>query len=140
MENQGKIIAVLPPREGISARGTAWKVQEYVLETTHEQYPKKMVFEVFGADRIEQFGIQTGHEVSVAFDIDAREWNGRWFNSIRAYDVRLQSGAVPQTSNNTPQPAPSLAPAVNHGANDLLSQPAATTEAAANDTSDSLPF
>ena len=137
MENQGKIIAVLPPREGISARGTAWKVQEYVLET-HDQYPKKMVFEVFGADRIEQFGIQTGQEVTVAFDIDAREWNGRWFNSIRAYDVRLQSGAAPQTSNNTPQPTPSSAPAVNHG--DPLSQPAATTETAANDTSDSLPF
>ena len=107
---------------------------------THDQYPKKMVFEVFGADRIEQFGIQTGQEVNVAFDIDAREWNGRWFNSIRAYDVRLQSGAAPQTSNNTPQPAASSAPAVNHGANDPLSQPAATTETAANDTSDSLPF
>ncbi len=45
MELQGKIIAVLPAREGTSARGP-WKSQEYVIET-HDQYPKKMVFNVF---------------------------------------------------------------------------------------------
>lgn len=53
---QGKIIAVLPPREGTSARGL-WKSQEYVIET-HDQYPKKMVFTVFGAEKIEQFAIK----------------------------------------------------------------------------------
>jgi len=58
-----------------------------VIET-HDQYPKKMVFNVFGADRIEQFAIKAGEELNVSFDIDAHEYNGRWFNSIRAYDVR----------------------------------------------------
>lgn len=98
MELQGKVIAVLPERGGVSQRGTEWKVQEYVIET-HETYPKKMVFEVFGADRIARFNIQIGQEVMVAFDIDAREWNGRWFNSIRAYDVR------PYDPSQMPQPA-----------------------------------
>ncbi len=104
MENQGKIIAVLPPREGTSSRGTAWKVQEFVMET-HEQYPKKMVFEVFGADRIERFGIQAGQEVNVAFDIDAREWNGRWHNSVRAYDVRQTDAAPMASAPSVPQAA-----------------------------------
>ena len=35
MEIEGKIIVVLPAREGVSARGTQWKSQDYVLET-HE--------------------------------------------------------------------------------------------------------
>ena len=71
MELQGKIIAVLEPRSGESARGP-WKSQDFVIET-HDTYPKKMVFSVFGADRLERFNIQTGQEVSVSFDIDAQE-------------------------------------------------------------------
>ena len=52
MEITGKIIAVLPERGGVSQRtGSEWKVQEYVLET-QEQYPRKMCFDVFGADKI----------------------------------------------------------------------------------------
>lgn len=86
MEIQGKIIKVLPERSGTSARGE-WKVGSYVLET-QEQYPKKMVFEVFGDDRIKRFNIQEGQDVTVFFDIDAHEYQGRWFNSFRAYDVR----------------------------------------------------
>lgn len=86
MELQGKVIAVLPERSGISARGE-WKCQTYVIET-QEQYPKKMVFDVFGADRIVNFGIQVGMVVDVSFDIDAHEYQGRYFNQIRAWDVK----------------------------------------------------
>ena len=86
MELQGKVIAETPERSGTSARGE-WKVKGYVIET-HEQYPKKMVFEVFGADRLARFNIQVGQEVLVSFDIDAREYNGRWYNQIRAYAAK----------------------------------------------------
>ena len=92
MEIQGKIISALPERSGTSQRtGNAWKLQEFVVET-HDQYPKKMAFEVFGEDRLQRFNIQVGQEVNIAFDIDAHEYNGRWFNSIRAYDVRPVDG------------------------------------------------
>ena len=57
MEIQGKIIAALPERSGVSARGE-WKVQEFVLETIDAQYPRKMVFDVFGAERLQRFNIQ----------------------------------------------------------------------------------
>ena len=57
MEITGKIIAVLEPRGGVSKTGNPWKVQEYVLET-NEQYPRKMCFDVFGEDKIQQFNIQ----------------------------------------------------------------------------------
>ena len=89
MDLQGKIIAAMPERGGVSARsGQEWKAQSFVLET-HDAYPKKMVFDVFGSDRLVRFNIQVGQEVMVSFDIDAHEYQGRWFNSIRAYDVRL---------------------------------------------------
>ena len=70
MELEGKVIAVLEPRSGVSKTGNEWKVQEYVIET-HDQYPRKMCFDVFGADKIAQFNIQVGEELNVYFDVDA---------------------------------------------------------------------
>lgn len=102
MEITGKIIAVLPERGGTSARtGSEWKLGQYVLETI-EQYPKKMVFEVFGSDRIAQFNIQLGETMTVSFDIDAHEYQGRWFNGIRAWKVDRNITAAPQASAAMP--------------------------------------
>ena len=103
MEIQGKVIAVLEARSGVSARGE-WKSQDYVIET-HDAYPRKMVFGVFGADRISRFNIQLGQEVNVSFDIDAHEYNGRWFNNIRAWRV-VPATAAAQTPNAAFAPAP----------------------------------
>lgn len=103
MEITGKIIAVLPARSGVSARtGSEWKVQEYVLET-QEQYPRKMCFDVFGADKIDQFAIQIGEQLTVSFDIDAREYQGRWYNSIRAWKVERVAAQDPSAPAGMPQ-------------------------------------
>lgn len=110
MELQGRVIAALPERSGVSSRGE-WKSQDFVIET-NESYPKKMVFSVFGADRLEKFGIKVGQEVLVSFDIDAHEYKDRWFNSIRAFDVRLvdPSTIKAQDDQTPPSAAPSTAP------------------------------
>lgn len=117
MEIEGKIIAVLPAREGVSARtGTQWKTQDYVIET-HDQYPRRCCFNVFGSDKIQLFNIQTGEELRVSFDIDAHEYQGRWFNSIRAWKVeRIDPNAVAQAPVqpmpfDQPAPAPTAQPA-----------------------------
>lgn len=89
MEIQGKVIAVLPERSGVSARGE-WKSQTYVIET-QEQYPKKMAFDVLG-DKITEFNLHVGEEVTVSFDINAREYNGKWYNSVNAWQVVRQGG------------------------------------------------
>lgn len=87
MEITGKIIAVLPANSGTSARtGNPWMSQTYVIET-QGQYPKKLAFDVFGEERIKQFNIKQGDDIAVSFDIDAHEYNGRWFNKIRAFNV-----------------------------------------------------
>ena len=86
----GKIIAVLPTKSGISARGTQWSSQTAVIET-HEQYPKRVAFDVLG-DKITEFNLQVGEEVTVSFDINAREFNGKWWNSVNAWQVVRQGG------------------------------------------------
>ena len=122
MELQGKVIAVLPERSGVSARGE-WKTQDYVIET-HDQYPRKMVFNVFGADRIAQFAIKAGEEITVSFDIDAHEYQGRWFNSIRAWNIQRIDAAASQAASPVPAayaqaPFPPAAQTEEESADDL---------------------
>ena len=93
MEIQGKIIVVLPERSGVSQRGNQWRSISYVLET-QEQYPKKLAFDVTN-DKIDQLNIQLGEILTVQFDINAREYNGRWFNSVNAWNVIRQAQQAP---------------------------------------------
>ena len=119
MEISGKIIQALPERGGVSQRtGSEWKIATYVLETM-DQYPRKMVFEVFGVERISQFNIQVGQLLTVSFDVDAHEYQGRWYNTIRAwrvapYDPTVVAAApagmaVPPAAGTAPM-APAAAP------------------------------
>lgn len=106
MELQGKIIAVLPARSGVSRSGNQWTSQEYVVET-QGNYKTKMCFTVFGEDRIQQFGINQGDEVLIRFDIDAHEYNGRWFNEIRAYNVtKVGASAQPEQTHSPVNTSP----------------------------------
>lgn len=139
MDITGRIIAALTPRSGTSARtGNTWKSQDFVIET-HEQYPRKCVFTVFGEDRLREMNLQVGVEVTVSFDIDAHEYNGRWYNDIRAWR------AVPaaQPASASPQqpidaaaaaPAPAVAPAP------LASDLPFSAEAPSMEDADDLPF
>jgi hypothetical protein len=114
MDLTGKIIAVLPASSGVSQRtGNSWMSQDYVIEVPG-QYPKKCVFRVFGEDRIKQFNIQMGEDLTVSFDIDAHEFNGRWFNDVRAFNVTRgvapMPGAPVQTGASPFPPQPAAAP------------------------------
>lgn len=87
MEFKGKVIAVLDKKSGTSKAGNEWAKQEYVIEEIEGQYPKKMCFEVFGEDKISQFNIKVGQVLGVNFNIDSREWQGRWFNQVQAWKI-----------------------------------------------------
>lgn len=116
MEIKGKIILALPEQGGTSKAGNAWRKREYVLET-QETYPKKVMFHLFG-DRIDQYPMAVGEEVTVSFDLESREFNGRWYTDVRAYKVEKGIGVTntqtPSTSATLPNdfpPAPVDLPA-----------------------------
>lgn len=138
MDLQGKVIAALPARSGTSARGE-WKAQDFVIET-HENYPHKMVFSVFGEERLQRFNIQVGQEVTVSFDIDAHEYNGRWFNSIRAYDVRLVDPATLGAGVAAPEPFGAVPNAASSPAPDGAQAPFPPQQGAEGESADDLPF
>jgi hypothetical protein len=107
MELTGKVIAVLPLLSGVSQRtGNPWAKQDYVIEIPG-QFPRRVAFEVFGEDKIRQFNIQMGEEITVSFDINASEYQGKWYNKISAWQV-VRGGAGVNGSNgvNGQQQAP----------------------------------
>ena len=120
MDLTGTIIAVMPAQSGTSSRtGNPWMSQEYVMEIPG-QWPRHIVFRIFGEDRIKQFNIQQGEQnVTIQFDIDAHEYNGRWFNEIKCYNVLRSVGQQPyggqpsQPSNISHQPSAPFPPQVN---------------------------
>ncbi len=101
MEIKGKIIHVLPLQEGVSRAGNQWKKREYVLET-QEQYPRKVCFDFFG-DKVDQYPAEIGDEVTLSFDIESREYNGRWYTSIHGW--KLEKNTAPAATDIPPMPA-----------------------------------
>lgn len=97
----GKIIRVLPEKSGSSARGP-WRKQEYVLEIPGD-YAKQVCFMVWG-DKIDQFRIEEGQELTVHFDLESREYNDRWYTDVKAWRVEPagQSGSAAAAANEPP--------------------------------------
>ena len=125
MDLTGKIIAVLPASSGVSQRtGNSWMSQDYVIEVPG-QYPRRCVFRVFGEDRIKQFNIQMNQDYTVSFDIDAHEYQGRWFNDVRAFNV------VPAVAGAVPVPGSAPVAAAAPVASPFPPQQSAAPEAAA---------
>ncbi len=98
MEIVGKIIQAFPEMSGTSKAGNAWKKREYVLET-QETYPKKVHFDFFG-DKADQYPLSVGQTVKLSFDIESREYNGRWYTSIRGWKAEpADGGSMPVSTN-----------------------------------------
>ncbi|MCP3931115.1 MAG: DUF3127 domain-containing protein [Bacteroidetes bacterium] len=88
-ETEGKILLELPSKEGTTKEGKKWVKKEYVMETT-EQHPSKIRFFIFESEGKESLKLSAGDEVKVSFNIDCREYNGNWFNDIKAWKIEVK--------------------------------------------------
>lgn len=120
MDITGKIIVALEPLSGTSRAGNAWKKREYVLET-QETYPKKVFFNFFG-DRVDQYPLNVGDMVKISFDINSREFNGRWYTDISAWKAEPANNGGAQEHTVAEMPGgydtPTVPPAVDLGSSD----------------------
>ena len=144
MELIGKIIQILTLQEGVSKAGNPWKKQEYILETLGTQYPRKVCFNLFG-DNVDKFPMQVGQDVTVSIDIESREFNGRWYTDVRAWNVlngvQLAGAPAPGFAAAPAQPAapaPGFASAPAQPAPQAA--PAQPSPAAIPTPADDLPF
>ena len=139
MDISGKIVAKLPLQSGESkASGKPWQVQAYVLET-QEQYPRKVCFEIFGEQRIKDNPCEIDDLVTVSFDIESREFNGRWYTAIRAWKV--VQGIVDATQQSAGAPAQAAPDAQAAPAPQPMAAPNIEAfDPAAGESTDDLPF
>ncbi|MFK8014261.1 MAG: DUF3127 domain-containing protein [Gammaproteobacteria bacterium] len=101
MELKGKITQVLEEKTGTSSRG-GWRKQEYVIEIPGD-YPKQVCFMVWG-DKIDQLKIAEGQELTVHFDLESREYNGRWYTDVKAWRVDRSEQQQPDQGGDGPPP------------------------------------
>ena len=109
MESKGRIIRKLDPQGGTSKAGRDWKKQEYVLETVDTAYPRQVKFDFFG-DRADMFPLEVGDLITLSYDIESREFNGRWYTAIRGLK------AVKEDPNSAPQAQAPYPPVTNESA------------------------
>lgn len=134
MEITGKVLAVLELQSGTSKKGSEWKKRDFVIETLDEKFPKKVCFTLFG-DRADACP-SIDSVVNVAFDIDAHEYNGKWFNSVNAWKVEpAQAQQQSATHNAELAPRTSIPPQQSTPAPIANSNPATS-----NSSSTDLPF
>ena len=101
MELTGILIKKVGEREGVSQRnGNPWKIAEYLVEVPG-QYPRHTVFSVSDGQvgRIARFDSLIGKNVTVSFDLDAHEYNGRWFNDITAWGIMEYVASTTRQAN-----------------------------------------
>lgn len=113
MEITGILVKKVGERSGISQRnGLAWKQAEFLVEVPG-QYPRHTNFTVSDGQvgRIARFESLIGKTVTVSFDIDAHEYQGRWFNDITAWgimeyvDATTRQANIAQAQQQAQQPA-----------------------------------
>lgn len=117
LEVKGQLIQILPVQSGTSKAGKEWSKQEFIIET-EEQFPKKVCFTLFG-DKVSLLnGISVNDQVEVSFNVESREFSGRWYHNINAWRINpVQSSggndATPFAVDDMPPPPNSDAPPVD---------------------------
>jgi len=130
MDIVGKVIQILPLQGGTSAAtGKSWQVETFIIET-QENYPRKVAIEVFGEQRIKDNPVAIDQVYTISFDLESREFNGRWYTSARAWKIQAgvvaaqpaaqpAAATVAQPMPTVPQAAPA-APSFDAAANNAL--------------------
>jgi len=126
LEVEGKLVQLLDKRSGVSANGTNWTSQDFVIEIPG-QYPTNAVFNVYG-DRVQLDQFQVGEYIKVSFDIRGREYQGKWYNTLNCWKIErpgatqpgaAQPAAAPQAAAPAPTAPTGPAETPQQGGDDL---------------------
>ncbi len=100
LEINGKVSQILPMESGEGKNGI-WKKQYFVIEYMDGQYPKKVCIQLWGDKTDILKSLQPGTDVKVAFNVESREYNGKWYTDVKAWRVEVGGS----TSSSAPAAA-----------------------------------
>lgn len=144
MDIIGKVIQKLDIQSGTSATtGKTWQSLTFIIETI-ENYPRKVAIELFGEQRIKDNPVEIDQVYTISFDLESREFNGRWYTSARAWKIVAGMPQVAPAAAAPQQVMPQQMPTIPQAAPQAAPQPAPQSfDAAANnmlDDNSGLPF
>lgn len=101
MDLQVRVVKILDAQRFVSQKNGETYVKNIFIGETLGQYPKKVAFSVMGEERFKAMNIVVGGSYTVSFDVESREWNGKWFTDISAWRAQnLDGGTARVTSVN----------------------------------------
>jgi len=96
MQLTAKLTQLLPIQTGTGKNGE-WKKQDIIVETDG-QYPKKVCISIWG-DKINEQQLVIGNNLTIDFDVESREYSGRWYTDVKAWKIEVASQTNPPTNN-----------------------------------------
>ena len=133
MELQGRVVRLLPLKEGVAqSTGNPYRTQEFIFgyyENQSDIYERNILLNVRN-DNIEKYMLAENDKIKVRISLGCREYpqgSGKYFNDIRTGDITIiqKANAEPaQTANdshvnNNPQSQQNAATgSENHGGGD----------------------
>ena len=119
MELTAKLIQLLPLQTGTGKNGQ-WKKQDIIVETDG-QYPKKICVSIWG-DKINESLVKVGSQLNISFDVESREYNGKWYTDVKAWKMGSKkggAGAAVSDTNTSVNDMPGTFEASSAGDDDL---------------------
>jgi hypothetical protein len=107
MQLTAKLTQLLPIQTGTGKNGE-WRKQDIIMETDG-QFPKKICISIWG-DKINANQLIIGNKLTIDFDIESREYSGKWYTDIKAWKIELEGtgiqnnfGTIPTNDFGEPQ-------------------------------------
>jgi len=90
MEIKGQVVVILPLESGITKAGKDWQKLTIVIEFSEGNYQKKLALSATKEELIKTLqNLKQGDSITASINLESREFNGKWFNSVNVWKVVL---------------------------------------------------
>lgn len=107
LQISGIIKKFLPLEQGLTKAGAEWQKQLFIVSNNDGYEGKEQIFcfEIFGEEKVQNFNKynKVGDSVTVDFNINTNEWQGKYFTSLPAWKVSKTDKPANDTEVNEPE-------------------------------------
>jgi hypothetical protein len=90
MEIKGQVVAILPLESGVTKAGKDWQKLTIIIEFSEGNYQKKLALSATKEELIQTLkNLKQGDSITASINLESREFNGKWFNSVNVWKIVL---------------------------------------------------
>jgi hypothetical protein len=94
MEIKGKVKSVLPVETGAGKNGKEWKRQDFIIEFMDGEFSKILALTTRSDNAFNIVSkLKAGQDVTVQFNIESREYNGKYYTNATAWKIEAVAAA-----------------------------------------------